>query len=92
MDLKELEALLRKTDVSEVMTAIDNTELQAERGWDLSNWSYRSARGSICFVYWGVQGQPTEMLVAVRAPRERRERIEGLVAKFPLPAKLVLLE
>jgi hypothetical protein len=92
MNPDELETLLRITELHDIITAIDNPRLQAERGWDLGCWGYRSAPGSVCFLYWNPEGQPTEMLVAVRAPRGQRDRIAHLVADFPLPAKLVLLD
>ena len=91
MSADDLEKILETTDAHLLMTAMDNRALQAERGWDLSNWTYRKAPGSICFLHADGQGQPKEVLVAVRAAPERRASIERLVANFPVPAKLVLL-
>lgn len=91
MSADELEKLLEKTDPHLVMTAMDNRALQQERGWTLSDWTYRKAPGSICFWHADGDGQPTEVVVVVHAARERRAHIERLVADFPVPAKLVLL-
>ncbi len=91
MSAYELEKLLEKADLYLLMTAIDNRALQEERGWDLSDWTYRKAPGSICFLHADGDGRPHEMLVAVHATPERRASIERLFADFPLPAKLVLL-
>jgi hypothetical protein len=88
---EELEALLRVTDIDEVVAAINDPALQAERGWDLHDWAYRSAPGSVCLLHCDESGRPTELIVAVRAPGAPRDRLDRIVADFPLPAKLVLL-
>jgi hypothetical protein len=88
----ELESLLARVTVEEVTRAIDDPAVQARRGWDLHNWAYRTAPGSVCFLHADDSGRPTEVVVAVCAPRERRDRLARLVADFPVPAKLVLLD
>lgn len=87
----ELESLLISATIDAVIAAIENPARQAERGWDLHNWTYWASPSSVCFLHWNEQDQPSDVVVAVRAPQERRERLAHLIADFPLPAKLVLV-
>lgn len=91
MNTQELESLLTSTTIDEVIAAIEEPTRQSEHGWDLHNWTYWSSPASVCFLHWSEQGQPSDMLVAVRAPQSRRDRLTPLLADLPLPAKLVLL-
>jgi hypothetical protein len=83
--------LLTEVCERDVMAAIDDPAVQAARGWDLHGWLYRAAPSSVCFLYADDTGRPTEAVIAVHAPPERREGIARAVSDFPLPAKLVLL-
>ncbi len=83
--------LLSEVSEREVMAAIDDPAVQAARGWDLRGWLYRAAPSSVCFLYADDTGRPTEAVIAVHAPPERREGVARAVADFPLPARLVLL-
>ena len=91
MQPDQLADLLTEVSDGDLMAAIDNPALQAARGWDLHGWCYRAAPSSVCFLYADETGRPTEAVIAVRAPKERREQLARAVADFPLPAKLVLL-
>lgn len=91
MSTNDLESLLTSTTLQEVIAAIEDPARQTEHGWDLHNWTYWASPASVCFLHWNEQGQPSDMVVAVRAPQSRRERLTPLIAGFPLPAKLVLL-
>lgn len=91
MQPNELESLLLSTSIEEVIAALDDPTRQEEHGWDLHNWTYRASPASVCFLHWDERGQPSDMVVAVRASPERRARLAPLVAAFPLPAKLVLI-
>ncbi len=86
-----LAELLTEVSERELMAAIDEPAVQAARGWDLRGWSYRAAPTSVCFLYSDETGRPTEAVIAVHAPPERRDGLARAVADFPLPAKLVLL-
>lgn len=92
MRTDELESLLAVTSVDEVVAAIDDPARQTLQGWDLHGWTYFPAPTSVCFLHFDDRGDPVELLVAVRASRSRRERLAGLIADFPLSAKLVLIE
>jgi hypothetical protein len=86
-----LAELLTEVSDQDVMAAIDDPALQAARGWDLHGWHYRASPSSVCFLHADAAGRPTEAVIAVRAPPERRAGIARAVADFPLPARLVLL-
>lgn len=88
----ELESLLASTSLEEVIAAIEDPARQVQRGWDLRSWTYQAAPASVCFLHCNEKGQPSDVLVAVHAPEERRDRLAHLIADFPLPAKLVLVE
>lgn len=92
MRTEELESLLASAPVEEVMAAIDDPERAVEAGWNLHGWTYCLAASSVCLLHADESGKPQDMLVVVRAPRDRRERLARLVADFPLPAKLVLID
>jgi hypothetical protein len=91
MQPDRLAELLTEVSDQEVMAAIDDPALQADRGWDLHGWHYRASPSSVCFLYADAAGRPTEAVIAVHAPPDRRERISQVVADFPLPARLVMV-
>jgi hypothetical protein len=92
MRTDELESLLACTSIEEVVAAIDDPALQAQRGWDLRGWTSSMAPSSLCLLHSDEQGNPLDMLVVVREPRTRRERLAGLLVDLPVSAKLVLIE
>lgn len=92
MGSQELARLLNSAAaVQAVMAAIESPALAQARGWDLANWTYRATPGSICFIEHDGQGQAREVIVAVWAAEERRERIARVLTSFPLPVRLIML-
>lgn len=58
MGSEELACLLTSVAAAdELMAAIDAPALARARGWELDNWTYHAAVGSICFIEHDDQGR-----------------------------------
>jgi hypothetical protein len=75
----------RLATAAEVVEAIDDRGLAAQRGWDLSDWRYELVPWGVRFCYQGIHGQGEVLAVIARRGKAAAE------PRLPAPAPTTVL-
>lgn len=80
MSYDELKDLLTSLEAAaDVVEAIDDPDLQAQRGWDLAGWSYTPVPWGVRFTHFNQHNRIDTEVEVVRAPQHRTDETHSQV-------------